>query len=261
MSTRLDEIADQIYCVSTFVPQIGPRGFSFNQILVNADEPLLFHCGTRALFPAVRDAVARVLRPDRLRWISFSHVEADECGAMNLWLETAPQATVVQGQVGCMVSLNDLADRMPRALQDDELLELGNRKIRLLATPQVPHNWEAIALFEETTATLLAGDILASDGAGPAMTSDDVTEHVLDSERMFRAHALGPSTRAILNRLAALHPRAIASMHGSGFEGDCEGVLRRIGAGLEAMAFDLAEDQPPSVTAPARAGAARPTAH
>jgi flavorubredoxin len=240
MNTRIDEIGDQIYCISTFIPEVGPRGFSFNQILVNAREPLLFHCGMRGLFPAVREAVARVLPPERLRWIGFSHVEADECGSMNAWLATAPHATVVHGEVGCRVSLNDLADRAPRALADGDVLDLGDRKVRLLATPQVPHNWEAVVLFEERTRTLLAGDIVANDGDGPAMTSDDISERVLDAERMFRAHALGPATGATLERLAALEPRILVSMHGRGFEGDCAGVLRRIGAGLEELAAEVA---------------------
>lgn len=239
MATRLDEIADRIYAISTFVPQIGPRGFGFNQLLVDAEEPLLFHCGMRALFPAVREAVARVMPPERLRWIGFSHVEADECGAMNAWLAAAPRATVVHGQVGCMVSVNDLADRPPRALGDGESLDLGGRRVRLFATPQVPHNWEAVVLFEEETQTLLAGDLLASDGEGPAVTTADVSEHVLESERMFRAHALPPGVGATLARLAALRPRTMASMHGSGFQGDCAAVLRRIGAGLEELAAEL----------------------
>ena len=238
MTTRVDEIADDVYCISTFFPQVGPHGFGFNQILVRAEEPLLFHCGMRALFPAVRDAVARLLPPERIRWISFSHVEADECGAMNAWLATAPGACVLQGEVGCMVSLNDLADRMPRSLKDGEVLDLGGRALRLLATPHVPHNWEAIVLFEERTRTLLAGDIVASDGVSEAITTEDIAERVVESERMFRAHALGPGTRATLDRLADLKPRTLASMHGSAFEGDCESVLRRIGLGLEEMATE-----------------------
>ncbi len=240
MTTRVDEIADRIYCISTFIAEIGPNGFGFNQILVDADEPLLFHCGMRALFPLVREALARVLPPERLRWVSFSHVEADECGAMNAWLAVAPRATVAQGEVGCAVSLNDLADRPPRALRNGDVLDLGGRSVRLLATPQVPHNWEAIVLFEERTRTLLSGDLLASDGEGPAVTREDVSDRVLTAERMFRAHSLAPDTRATLERLAALEPRVLASMHGRAFEGDCAAVLRRIGAGLDELASEIA---------------------
>ena len=117
METKVDEIAERIYRLSTFVPEIAaPAGFTFNQFLIDADEPLLFHCGPRALFPCVSKALAAIMPIERLRWISFGHVEADECGAMNLWLAAAPQAQVVHGQTACMVSLNDLADRPPRAL-------------------------------------------------------------------------------------------------------------------------------------------------
>jgi flavorubredoxin len=232
MQTALDEIGDRIFRISTFFPQIGPNGFGFNQFLVLADEPLLYHCGMRAIFPAVRDAVARVLPPEQLRWLGFSHVEADECGAMNAWLALAPQAQVVHGEVGCSVSLNDLADRPPRPLADGEVLDLGGRSVRLFATPHVPHNWEAVVLYEERTRTLLAGDLLTSDGAGAARTADDPTEHVLDTERMFRATSLTPGTGAVFARLADLEPRLLASMHGSSYEGDGAGVLRRIGEGL-----------------------------
>jgi flavorubredoxin len=221
--------------LSTFFPQIGPNGFGFNQFVVLADEPLLYHCGMRALFPAVRDAVARILPPEKLRWIGFSHVEADECGAMNQWLAVAPSAQVIHGQVGCDVSLNDLADRPPRALADGEALDLGGRTIRLFATPHVPHNWEAVVLYEERTRTLLAGDLLTSDGEGPACTTDDPTERVLETERMFRASSLTPGTAAVFARLADLQPRLVASMHGRSFQGDGAGVLRRVGAGLERL--------------------------
>jgi len=250
METRIDEIADRIYCISTHVADIGPRGFGFNQILVQADEPLLFHCGMRALFPQVREAVARVMPPERLRWLSFAHVEADECGAMNAWLAAAPGAQVLHGEVGCLVSLNDLADRRPRAMKDGEGLDLGGRTVRLIATPQVPHNWESIVLFEECTRTLLAGDLLASDGPGPVLDREDVSERVLEAERMFRAHSLAPTLGAVFGRLAQLQPCVLASMHGRCYEGDGARVLRRIGAGLEVLAEEIA-----GATAPAGASA------
>jgi flavorubredoxin len=248
MTTRIEEIAERIYCVSTFFPQIPPRGFAFNQILVDADEPLLFHCGMRSLFEAVRGAVSRVLPPERLRWVSFSHVEADECGAMNAWLAIAPHATVLHGEVACAVSVNDLADRPPRALADGAVQDLGGRAVRLLATPQVPHNWEAIVLFEERTRTLLAGDLLTSAGDDRIVTRDDVSERVLDLARASRAYSLAPDTRATYERLAALQPGVAASMHGPGVAADAAGVLRRIGAGLEALAAAASPErsrQPP----------------
>ena len=151
MKTDIAEIAEGIWRFSTYVPEIAPpMGFTFNQFLVGADEPFLFHCGPRAMFPLVSAAVASVMPLDRLRWISFGHVESDECGAMNLWLAAAPDAQVVHGQTACMVSLNDLADRPPRALAHGETLDLGRRHIRWLDTPHVPHGWEAGVVYEET---------------------------------------------------------------------------------------------------------------
>jgi flavorubredoxin len=235
MQTRIDEVADRTYRISTFMPELGPRGFGFNQFLLAADEPLLFHCGMRALFPAVRDAVARVLPPDHLRWIAFSHVEADECGAMNLWLAAAPGATVVHGPVGCDVSLNDLADRPPRQLADGEALDLGGRRVRLLTTPHVPHNWESVVLFEETTRALLLGDLLATDGDGPAIGGDDPAQHVMDTERMYRAVSSPRATAAVLRRLAALAPGTLLAMHGSSFAGDGGRVLGDIAGGMDAL--------------------------
>jgi flavorubredoxin len=135
MMTRVDEIADKIYRLSTFVPEIAaPAGFTFNQYLIDAGEPLLFHCGPRGMFPSVSDAAARVLPLSRLRWISFGHVESDECGSMNQWLAAAPQAQVAHGMVACLVSLNDLADRPPRALADGEVLDLGGKRVRWIDT-------------------------------------------------------------------------------------------------------------------------------
>ena len=155
METKINEIADGIYRLSTFVPEIAPpAGFTFNQFLILGDEPLLFHTGLRKMFPLVRSAVSRLIPPERLRWIAFGHYEADECGAMNEWLAVAPQAQVAHGQTGCLVSLNDMADRPPRVLQDGETIDLGNgKRVRYLDTPHIPHGWEAGVLFEETTRT------------------------------------------------------------------------------------------------------------
>jgi flavorubredoxin len=236
MKTEIDEVADRTYRISTFVPSVGPRGFRFNQYLLVADEPLLYHCGMRALFPAVREAVARVLPPEQLRWIGFSHVEADECGAMNLWLAAAPRATVLHGPVGCDVSLNDLADRLPRKLEDGEGLELGGRRVRLVVTPHVPHNWESVLLFEETARLLFCGDLLTTDGDGPAVSGEDPVEHAVETERLFRAHSSPGATGATLRRLATLDPRTLLAMHGSAFTGDGARVLRAMADGFESLA-------------------------
>lgn len=235
MQTRTDEIADGIYRFSTLVPDIAPpAGFSFNQFLVLADEPLLFHCGARGMFPTVSQAVAGVLPLDKLRWISFGHVEADECGSMNQWLAAAPQAQVVHGQTACMVSLNDLADRPPRALNDGEVLDLGGKRVRWCDTPHVPHGWEAGVMFEEVTRTLLCGDLLTHVGDGPAVVESDVVGPAIAAEEMFHAMCLGPNTGAVVRSLAALEPELLAIMHGSSFCGDGAAVLNAFASRLEA---------------------------
>jgi len=220
METRIDQITDGIHRISTYVPEVTPVGFTFNQYLVEADEPLLFHTGARGLFPLVAEAVASVVPVERLRWISFGHVESDECGAMNQWLAAAPEAQVVFNPLGCMVSLEDLADRPPRALGPDDVLDLGGKRVRILPTPHVPHGWEAQVLFEETTRTLFCGDLFTQIGPQPATTTGDIVGPALDAEAIFRATALAPDTVETLSRLADLEPRTLALMHGPAYVGD-----------------------------------------
>ena len=192
----IDEIADGIYRISTFVPDVTPDGFTFNQFLVVADEPLLFHTGPRGMFPLVAEAVAKVIPVESLRWISFGHVESDECGSMNMWLTAAPNSQVAYGALGCDVSLNDMCDRPPRALAEGEVIDLGGKRVRQISTPHVPHGWEAQVLFEETTGTLLLRrPASARSAAGPALTTDDVVEPALAAERMFHATCLTPRHR------------------------------------------------------------------
>jgi flavorubredoxin len=226
MSTTVDEIADRIYRISTWVPDVSPpAGFTFNQFLIDADQPLLFHTGPRAMFPLVSEAVERVLPIERLRWITFGHVEADECGSMNQWLAAAPDAQVAHGVIGCMVSLNDLADRTPRPLADGELLDLGGKRVRHLDTPHVPHAWEARVLYEETTGTLLCGDLFTHIGNGPALTTNDIVTPAVEAENLFRASSLAPNTAEVIRRLADLTPTTLALMHGSSFNGDSATAL------------------------------------
>ncbi|MFZ1865823.1 MAG: MBL fold metallo-hydrolase [Polyangiales bacterium] len=226
METNTTEIAPDVFRLSTFVPEIGPTGFTFNQFLIRADEPLLFHTGPRQMFPAVRAAVATLIPVDSLRWIAFGHVESDECGSMNHWLEAAPQATVAHGEVGCMVSLNDLADRPPRALQHGEVLDLGGKRVRHLDTPHVPHCWEARVLFEETTRTLLCGDLFTHFGKDPALTSNDIVGPAKEAEAAFKASCLTPTTGSTIRSLAELEPAVLGIMHGSSYNGDCPTALR-----------------------------------
>jgi flavorubredoxin len=226
MDTRIHEIAEGVYRLSTFVPAVTPAGFTFNQFLIDADEPMLFHTGMRGLFPAVSAAVARVMPLTRLRWIGFGHVEADECGAMNAWLAAAPDATVAFGRLGCDVSLNDLADRPPRPLADGEVLDLGGRRMRWLDTPHVPHGWEAGCFFEETAGTLFAGDLLTHGGDPAPVTSADVLGPAIEMEAASNAMTLAPGTGATLERLAQLAPRTLALMHGASYAGDGAAALR-----------------------------------
>jgi flavorubredoxin len=229
METTVAEIADGIYRLSTYLPDVAaPAGFTVNQFLIDDEQPLLFHCGQRELFPLVSQAVARVLPVQRLRWITFGHVEADESGSMNQWLAAAPHAEVAHGELGCMVSLNDLADRPPRALADNEVIDLGGKRVRHLDTPHVPHNWEARVLFEETTGTLFCGDLLTQVGNGPPVVSDELIEQAMIAEDAFGQTSLGPHTITTLRRLAALRPRTLAVMHGSSYAGDGGAALNAL---------------------------------
>lgn len=220
MDTRIDEIAPRIYRLSTFLPAVGPKGFTFNQFLVDAEQPLLFHCGQRALFPAVSQAAARIMDLRRLRWIAFSHIEADECGALGEWLAAAPDATVTHGAIGCAIWLNDQAPRPPHALADGETIDLGGRRVRRLDTPHVPHCWDAGLLYEETTGTLFTSDLFTHVGDPPALTEGDILEPAMAAEKQFGYTPLSPRTSATIRRLAKLAPRTLAVMHGSSFSGD-----------------------------------------
>ena len=227
MQTTVDEIADGIHRIATFVPEAN---LSFNQILVTGEEPLLFHTGLRALFPLVSEAVGRVLPVDQLRWIGFGHFEADECGAMNEWLAAAPDAQVAFGGIGCMVSVNDQADRPPRALEDGEVMDIGGKRLRYLATPHVPHGWDAGIFYEETTGTLLAGDLFTQLGERPATSDDSPMDATVAAEDAFGYSSLAPSTVPTLERLADLEPSTLALMHGPAHNGDGGSWLRELGS-------------------------------
>lgn len=240
----VDEIADGIYRISTFIPDVSPEGFTFNQFLVAGDEPLLFHTGMRALFPLVSEAVASVLPVASLRWISFGHVEADENGSMNMWLAAAPNSQVAFGALGCDLSLNDLCDRPPRVLEEGEVLDLGGKRVRQISTPHVPHGWEAQVLYEETTGTLLCGDLLSQVGAPPALVTDDVLEAALEAEHLFGQTCLAPHTGQVLRQLSELEPTTLAIMHGSSFRGDGGRVLRDLAGAFEELAANAMAGAP-----------------
>ena len=237
MDTTVDEIAPDIFRLSTHIPDVGPDGMSFNQFLVRDEQPFLFHTGMRGLYPLVSAAIGRVLPLDTLRWVGFGHVEADECGAMNLLLADAPDAEVVHSALACAISLNDMADRPPHAIWD-ETLDLGTHRLRFLATPHVPHNWESGLWFDETTATLFAGDLFTHAGQGPALTEDDVVDPALATEDLFHATSLGPAVGSTIAGLADLAPTTLALMHGSSFHGDGATQLRALAAGYDASVAD-----------------------
>ncbi len=236
METKIDEIAPDVFRLSTLIEEAAPGGFTFNQFLVRDDEPFLFHTGMRALYPLVSAAVGQLIDLDQLRWISFAHVEADECGAMNLFLADAPDAQVVHGDLACAVSLNDLADRPPRVVAPDEVLDLGTHRMRFLPTPHVPHNWESGLWFDETGRTLFSGDLLAQVGDGPAVVEDDVVEAALFAESIFHETSGGPDLVPTIHRLADLEPATLAVMHGSSYRGDGATQLRSLAAGFSAAA-------------------------
>jgi flavorubredoxin len=230
MQTNVDQIADRIYRISTCIPEIAPGGFTFNQFLVDAEEPLLYHTGMRQLFPLVREAVERVMPVDRLRWIAFAHLEADECGSVNDFLAVAPGAQVAHGALGVMLSLDDHCARPPRPMAEGEVIDLGGaelaRRVVEIGTPHVPHNWESHVFFEQETRTLFCGDLLTQVGDGPALRTDDIIEDAIAAEELFHQTSLGPAVPATLRRLADLEPQRLAIMHGSSYEGDCATMLR-----------------------------------
>jgi flavorubredoxin len=227
--TRIEEINDSIYRLSTFVPDVGPTGFTFNQFLIDDDEPLLFHTGPRAMFPSVAEAIATIVPLEQLRWITFGHLESDECGAMNRFLSAAPHAQVAHGAMGCMVSLNDLADRSPVPLENDQTFEIGRHRLQHIDTPHVPHGWDARVLYDQTTRTLFCGDLMTQLGDGPAvMTGTEIIEDAGQAEDTFRATCLTPLTASTIRRLAELAPTTLAVMHGSSFSGDGAFVLRSL---------------------------------
>lgn len=232
--TNIEEIADGLFRVSTPVPDLIPGGFTFNQFLLVDDEPLLFHTGPRRMFPLTRDAVRHVLPPERLRWIAFSHVEADECGALNEWLAVAPGAQPLCSRLGALVSVADIADRPPRGLVDGEKLQLGRRTVRWVDAPHLPHAMECGYLFDETDGNLLCGDLFSQLGSAVPPLTESAADFWEPSEAMRRMFAYAPLRDAsgIVDRLARLEPRLLASMHGTSYRGDGGALLRLLSKAL-----------------------------
>jgi flavorubredoxin len=231
--TRIDEIADGIYRISTPVSKV-PGGFSFNQYLILDDDPLLFHTGLRRSFPLVREAIDAVMPVERLRYISFSHFEADECGALNEFLKIAPNAVPLCGRVAALVSISDVADREPRAVSDGEVIALGRHRVRWFDTPHLPHAWECGFLAEEATRTLLCDDLFSQPGAEhPPITEADILEpsEIFRHQMDYYSHT--KNAAGMIERLAATEPTTLACMHGSAWRGDGAKLLRELGERLE----------------------------
>ncbi|MEO8327901.1 MAG: MBL fold metallo-hydrolase [Nitrospirota bacterium] len=245
--TRVAEIAPDHYAISIYVPEFNLR---FNHFLIKDEEPLLFHTGMKQMFPLVRDGIARVLDPATIRWISFSHFEADECGALNEWLAVAPRAEPVCGLVAALVSINDFAVRQARVLAHDEILKTGKYRLRYRQTPHVPHNWEAGLLFEEVTRTLLCSDLFSHEGDVEAVTESDIVERakraLIEGQNgaFANAYPYTPLTGPILHGLADLQPKQLALMHGSAFVGDAEQALRDLAGTMREVLGQSAESSP-----------------
>lgn len=240
--TNITEIAPDTFRINTFIPE---SNLGFSQFLVRDEEPLLFHTGMRALFPTVCEAVSKLIDPATLRWVGFSHFEADECGSLNEWQAIAPDATAVVSMVAKMVSVDDFASKNPaKGMVDGEEFSTGEHTFRFLATPHVPHNWEAGLLYDVSTGVLFSSDIMHQNGDVAPLTSDSVTDRVRQSMLEMQASPLAhylpytPRTEATLKRVASLKPTTVASMHGSIYTGDGEraileyaGVLKEVFGG------------------------------
>lgn len=227
--TNVHEIADSIYRINTPVVFENGLEFSFNQYLIDDDEPLLFHTGPRKMFPLVQEAVASILPVESLRYIGFCHVESDECGSLNDWLAVAPKAAPLCSQVAGLVSVNDIADRAPRTLADGEVLSLGRHRVRWIDTPHLPHGWEAGFLLEETSKTLMCGDLFTQGGLGATpITEEDILapSEAFRSQMDYFAHT--HNAPEMLERLAATEPTTLACMHGSAWRGDGAQLLRSL---------------------------------
>ncbi|HWR15289.1 MAG TPA: MBL fold metallo-hydrolase [Terriglobales bacterium] len=231
--SQIYEIAPDVYRFSIYVPEIN---LAFNHFVVKDDEPLLFHTGSRAMFPALKEMVAKVIDPAKIRWIGFSHFETDECGALNHWLQVAPNATPVHGMIGCLVNLNDFSDRIPKMLNPDETLSTGKYRYRFVHTPQLPHGWDAGVLFEESQRTLFCSDLFHQEGDVEPMTTSDIIGRCRQVLTAYQKSPLAnyipytPVTGRLMEGVANLNPRTLAIMHGSSFSGNGAQAVRDLSA-------------------------------
>ncbi len=232
--TNIQEIASGIYRINTpiAIPG-GPGQFSFNQYLIADEEPMIFHTGPRQLFPLVQEAVSRILPLQSLRYVALSHFEADECGSLNAFLAAAPRSVAICSQIAAMTSVNDFADRPPRALADSEELPLGRHTVRWFDTPHMPHGWECGLMMESSTRTFFCGDLFTQGGPGDvALTEADILGPSEEFRRPMDYFAHAPQTRPILERLALQRPTTMACMHGSAWRGDGAALLHSLADAL-----------------------------
>lgn len=240
----ITEISPGVYRISILLGQIN---LQFNHFLVVDEEPLLYHTGMRRMFPEVLEAVGRIIDPAKLRWIGFGHFEVDECGSLNDWLKVAPRAQAVSGVVGSIVNIGDFADRPPRSLQADETFSTGRFRFRYRPTPHLPHGWDAGVLFEETQRVLFCSDLFTHNGDVEPLTESDILGRTRESLAAFQAGPLmdympyTPRTRSLLQGLAGLQPRTLATMHGSSYTGDCARALIDLDGVMKEMLGSPAE--------------------
>lgn len=244
MKSNVTEIATDVYRISTFHPDYG---IQFNQFLIKDDEPFMMHTGLKKMFPVTLEAIASIIDPAKLRWIGFSHFESDECGALNEWLEIAPKAQAVCSLVGTIVMVNDFADRSARPLNNGQALEIGRRRLRFLATPHVPHAWDAGLFFEETEKTLLCSDLFFHPGDPEPLTESDIVGRakaaIIEglSTPLANDMPYTPYTDSTLRRLAALEPRTLAVMHGASFRGDGRAAILELAGVIKEVLSDKGE--------------------
>jgi flavorubredoxin len=240
MTTAIHEIAPDLFRLSVYVPDFDMQ---FNHFLVRDEEPLLFHAGFKGMFPALRDAVAKLIDPTKLRHIAWSHFESDECGALNHWLELAPQAQPVCTLVGKLVTVDDFAVRPARGMTADDVLTTGKYRYRFYRSPHIPHGWDAGVLFEETRKTLFCSDLFHHFGNVDAVTTSDLIGPTRKAMQQLQAGPLAGympytiQTEGVLRSLAELKPKTLAVMHGSSYIGECDHLLTGL-AGVIKENFD-----------------------
>ncbi len=238
MKAKVDEIAPDTYRISTYHPEYKMQ---FNQFLIVDDEPFLMHTGFKGMFPMTLEGVRSVMDPSRLRWIGFSHFESDECGALNEWLRIAPRSQAACSLVGAMVNINDFGERPARPLADGEVLQTGRHCLRFLATPHVPHSWDAGLYFDETQQTLLCSDLFFQPGDPEPLAGPEIVGLARDSIKSNLTGPLAkdmpytPYTAGTFARLAALNPKTLAVMHGSSFTGDGRKALLELSAVVDEL--------------------------